>query len=65
MKSYENFRFAENFHVERGSGFRSHLNVYLDPKHWLKIFAETEILCENVRLSANRILKKSKSVTKF
>jgi hypothetical protein len=39
--------FAKIFHLECGSGFRSHLNVYPDPKHWLKIFAKTETLRKN------------------
>jgi hypothetical protein len=39
--------FAKIFYLECGSGFRSHLNVYLDPKNWLTIFAKTESFCEN------------------
>jgi hypothetical protein len=38
--------FAKIFHLECGSGFRSHLNVYPAPKHWVKIFAKTEIFSQ-------------------
>jgi hypothetical protein len=35
------------FHSECGSGFRSHLNLYPDPKHWWKIFLKNNFFAKS------------------
>jgi hypothetical protein len=64
-KVYENFVFAKIFHLECGSGFRSTLNEYPDPKHWLKIFAKQKFFSKTIPgttiFSENENFRESKS----